>query len=145
MRIDVVVTPAIILAVAVLAIFAMIVYYWIRTTYGQCTSDPTENQSRCFSIYINVTENWKDNQEWTIQRNWQDRVHKTEAKNISHYRHICLLQFHTSDYTQKCRLLLISDTLYIVELRRYETVSCVFNAARHPIRCSVVSTSTDIK
>jgi hypothetical protein len=45
MRIDVVVTPAIILAVAVLAIFAMIVYYWIRTTYGQCTSDTTENQS----------------------------------------------------------------------------------------------------
>ena len=45
MSIDVVVTPAIILAVAVLAIFAMIVYYWIRTTYGQCTSDTTENQS----------------------------------------------------------------------------------------------------
>ena len=45
MSIDAVVTPAIILAVAVLAIFAMIVYYWIRTTYGQCTSDTTENQS----------------------------------------------------------------------------------------------------
>jgi hypothetical protein len=30
MSIDAVVTPAIILAVAVLAIFAMIVYYWIR-------------------------------------------------------------------------------------------------------------------
>jgi hypothetical protein len=45
MSIDVVATPAIILAVAVLAIFAMIVYYWIRTTYGQCTSDTTENQS----------------------------------------------------------------------------------------------------
>ena len=45
MSIDVVVTPAIILGVAVLAIFAMIVYYWIRTTYGQCTSDTTENQS----------------------------------------------------------------------------------------------------
>ena len=50
MRIDVVVTPAIILAVAVLAIFAMIVYYWIRTTYGQCTSDTTENQSTCMFI-----------------------------------------------------------------------------------------------
>jgi hypothetical protein len=45
MSIDAAVTPAIILAVAVLAIFAMIVYYWIRTTYGQCTSDTTENQS----------------------------------------------------------------------------------------------------
>jgi hypothetical protein len=45
MSIDAVVTPEIILAVAVLAIFAMIVYYWIRTTYGQCTSDTTENQS----------------------------------------------------------------------------------------------------
>jgi hypothetical protein len=38
MSIDAAVTPAIILGVAVLAIFAMIVYYWIRTTYGQCTS-----------------------------------------------------------------------------------------------------------
>jgi hypothetical protein len=37
MSIDAVVTPEIILAVAVLAIFAMIVYYCIRTTYGQCT------------------------------------------------------------------------------------------------------------
>ena len=45
MSIDAAVTPAIILAVAVLAIFAMIVYYLIRTTYGQCTSDTTENQS----------------------------------------------------------------------------------------------------
>ena len=45
MSIDAVVTPEIILAVAVLAIFAMIVYYCIRTTYGQCTSDTTENQS----------------------------------------------------------------------------------------------------
>jgi hypothetical protein len=45
MSIDAAVTPAIILGVAVLAIFAMIVYYWIRTTYGQCTSDTTENQS----------------------------------------------------------------------------------------------------
>ena len=45
MSIDAVVAPAIILAVAVLAIFAMIVYNWIRTTYVQCTSDTTENQS----------------------------------------------------------------------------------------------------
>ena len=45
MSIDAVVTPAIILAVAVLAIFVMIVYYWIRTKFVQCTSDTTENQS----------------------------------------------------------------------------------------------------
>jgi hypothetical protein len=45
MSIDAAVTPAIIHGVAVLAIFAIIVYYWIRTTYGQCTSDTTENQS----------------------------------------------------------------------------------------------------
>ena len=45
MSIDAVVAPAIILAIAVLAIIAMIVYYWIRTTYCQCTSDTTENQS----------------------------------------------------------------------------------------------------
>ena len=45
MSIDAVVTPEIILAVAVLAIFAMIVYYCIRTTYGQCTSDTTVNQN----------------------------------------------------------------------------------------------------
>ena len=45
MTIDAVVALAIILAIAVLAIIAMIVYYWIRTTYGLCTSDTTENQS----------------------------------------------------------------------------------------------------
>jgi len=45
MNIEASVTPAILLAIAVLTIIAILVYNWIITTYGQCTSDTTENQS----------------------------------------------------------------------------------------------------
>ena len=62
MSIDAVVAPAIKPAIVVLAIISMIVYYWIETTYGVCTSDTTENQSmlilelsRYQLIYTNKT------------------------------------------------------------------------------------------
>jgi len=28
---------------------------------------------------INLREYWRGNQKWTIQRNWQHRVHKTKT------------------------------------------------------------------
>jgi hypothetical protein len=55
MSIDaVVIIAAIILTIAVLAIIAMIVYYWIRTTYGLCTSDMTANQSMLILENLNI-------------------------------------------------------------------------------------------
>jgi hypothetical protein len=37
---------------------------------------PGEN----YRPWANIRENRKDNQEWTIQRNWQQWVHKTKTK-----------------------------------------------------------------
>jgi len=37
-------------------------------------------------LSINVREYWKGNQKWTIQRNWQHRVHKTKKnKCVGHH------------------------------------------------------------
>ena len=33
------------------------------------------------AVYINVREYRRGYQEWTIQRNWQHRVHKTQDKD----------------------------------------------------------------
>jgi hypothetical protein len=37
--------------------------------------------SRTEYNWINVRENRRDNQEWTIQRNWQHWVHRTQDEN----------------------------------------------------------------
>jgi hypothetical protein len=39
-----------------------------------------------FCYIINVNENRKGNQEWTIQRHWQHRVHKTKTNKQKHNR-----------------------------------------------------------
>jgi hypothetical protein len=38
----------------------------------------------CINRRINVRDYWRDNQKWTIQRNWQHRVHKTSTKQKQH-------------------------------------------------------------
>jgi hypothetical protein len=45
----------------------------------------------CKTDMINIREYWRDNQKWTIQRNWGHRVHKTK-KNKSRQKHnmICV-------------------------------------------------------
>ena len=47
----------------------------ILATYG--TRDTERRQAK----QINVRENRGGNQEWTIQRNWQHRVHKTQNED----------------------------------------------------------------
>jgi hypothetical protein len=48
---------------------------------------------------MNVTEIRRGNQEWTIQRNWQDWVHKTQDKNKQNKKHntIYVGDLHTQD------------------------------------------------
>ena len=36
---------------------------------------------------MNVRENRRDNQEWTIQRHWQHRAHKTQDKYNETQKH----------------------------------------------------------
>ena len=45
------------------------------------------NKMNCYRVlYINVRENRRDKQEWTIQRNWKHWVHKTKTKkNTTQY------------------------------------------------------------
>ena len=38
-------------------------------------------------IITNARENRRDNQEWTIQRNWQHWVHKTQDKDKQNNKH----------------------------------------------------------
>ena len=41
----------------------------------------TQDTGRRQTKKINVRENRRGNEEWTIQRHWQHRVHKTQDKN----------------------------------------------------------------
>ena len=41
----------------------------------------TQDTRRRQTKQINVRENQRDNQEWTIQRNWQYWVHKTHDED----------------------------------------------------------------
>jgi hypothetical protein len=51
----------------------------------QIISHNTENNILSFA-YIDVREYWEGNQQWTIQRNWQHRAHKTK-ENKAETRH----------------------------------------------------------
>ena len=42
-----------------------------------CTQDTGQRQTK----QINISENRRGNQEWTIKRNWQHWVHKTQDKD----------------------------------------------------------------
>ena len=40
---------------------------------------------------INIREYQRDNQKWTIQRNWQHRVHKTKTNKVkTQHNTICV-------------------------------------------------------
>ena len=39
---------------------------------------------------INVSENRRDKQEWTLQRNWQHGIHKTQDKQSYKHNTICV-------------------------------------------------------
>ena len=41
----------------------------------------TQDTGRRLTKQINVRENQRGNQEWTIQRNWQHSLHKTEDED----------------------------------------------------------------
>ena len=41
----------------------------------------TQDTRRGQTKQKNVRENWRDNQEWTIQRHWQHWVHKTQGED----------------------------------------------------------------
>ena len=41
----------------------------------------TQDRGRRLTKQINVRENQRGNQEWTIQRNWKHSLHKTEDED----------------------------------------------------------------
>jgi hypothetical protein len=50
---------------------------------------------------INVKENRRDNQKWTIQRNWQHWVYKTQHENKQNKKHNTLcVEHHFTVYTK---------------------------------------------
>ena len=51
------------------------------------------------TIQINVREDRKNNQQWTIQRNWQHRVHKTKT-NKTKTQHKCIGHNYIHKLTQ---------------------------------------------
>ena len=50
---------------------------------------------------MNVREYWKGNQKWTIQRNWQHRVHKTEKNKTKTSYNICWIPLHANKHKQR--------------------------------------------
>ena len=47
------------------------------------------------TIQINVREDRKNNQQWTIQRNWQHRVHKTKTNKTKTQHNMHWAQLYT--------------------------------------------------
>ena len=39
------------------------------------------------AVIINIRENRRDNQGWTIQRHWQHQVHKTQQEDKTEHKH----------------------------------------------------------
>ena len=50
--------------------------------------------------FLKVRENRRDNQEWTIQRNWQHRVHKTKTNKTKQKQHKNVLETTMRKETQ---------------------------------------------
>ena len=49
----------------------------------------------------NVTENQRDNQDWTIQQHWQHWVHKTQEEDKQNKKHNTICVGHQYTQTQK--------------------------------------------
>jgi hypothetical protein len=70
-------------------IYHQIVHCVIQQPKGQSRMDnsetlatlSTQDTGRGQTKQKNVRENWRGNQEWTIQRHWQHWVHKTQGED----------------------------------------------------------------
>ena len=52
-------------------------------------------------LYINVREYRKGNQKWTIQRNWQHRVHKTKKNKTKTQHNMCWTPLYANKHKQR--------------------------------------------
>ena len=69
------------------------IYYYLQLTFSQILLKSSEVISTSKPVpsynFITVREYRRGNQKWTIQRNWQNRVHKTNKNKTNTKYNVC--------------------------------------------------------